>query len=286
MTTGGANRLVVAARACSVAITAATFAASLTTGSSAMLTTAVHSLIDACSQGLLLYGLAQPGPSGATAERNTRELYFWSYVAALLLFAMGAGVSIYDGIDKLTHPAALQEPEISTLVLGAALMLEIGLSAFALAEFHTQRAGRPLFAALRAGPNPAYFTVLLEAWAAIAGIGIALAGIAGTHLREMPQADGTASTAIGLLLGLVAGMFAIEIRAVLTGDLAGRERQTSDPGGAATIPAAHAPADAMAPTAAAPAGAATVAPPAQQAAKPQLAVKPPQSNRGQRKRRR
>lgn len=223
----GSTRVVMAALACNGGIAAAKFAASIYTGSSAMLSEAVHSLIDTSNQALLLYGIKRAErPADARHPFGyAKELYFWSFVVAILLFSMGAGVAIYEGVDKLAHPHAIRNPEINYLVLGVAILLEGGSTYVALNEFNKVRGNQPFLAALRSSKDPAIFTVLLEDLAAMAGLFIALFGLMAAHLGGVAEADGMASIAIGLVLGLVAAFIAIEVKGLLTGEAASDELQ-------------------------------------------------------------
>ena len=159
------------ALAANLGIALAKFAAAAWTRSSAMLSEAIHSLVDTSNQALLLYGIAR---SQRPADANhpfghSRELYFWSFVVAVLLFSMGAGVSIYEGITKLHDPHPISDFWINYSVLGVALALE-GVSAYkALSEFGARRGSRGWFAALRASKDAALFTVVLEDLAAVTG---------------------------------------------------------------------------------------------------------------------
>ena len=206
-------KLVVLALIGNAGIAAATFASALATGSSALLASAVQSLIDASNQALLLFGLKRSEVPG-----SKNQLAFWSFVVGILMFSMGAGVSLYEGAARLARPAPLQQPETGYLVLGAALLGQIALAAFVLRQFEPERGDRPLLTALRASRDPSIFTVLIETVAALAGLVVALAGMAASDLGGMPQADGWAAIVIGLILGLVAAFFAIEVKGLLTGD--------------------------------------------------------------------
>ena len=221
----GSTKVVLVAMACNFGIACAKFFAAAYTGSSAMLSEAIHSLIDTSNQGLLLYGhkrAARPAdhrhPFG-----YSKELYFWSFVVAILLFSLGAGVAIYEGVDKLLDPHPVSNPEVNYIVLGVAIALE-GVSAYAaVREFNRGRNGERPIAALRSSKDPALFTVLLEDMAALAGLLIALAGIATAHLAGIHEADGIASIAIGLVLAFVAAFIAIEVKSLLIGEAASQD---------------------------------------------------------------
>ena len=174
------------------------------------------------TEGLLLHGMrraARPAdprhPFG-----YAKEIYFWSFVVAILLFSLGAGVAIYEGIDKLQHPHPVTNPFINYIVLGVALIFEAISTTIAVREFNARRQGSGILAALRTSKDPALFTVLLEDIAALAGLLVALAGIAAGHLLAWPLGDAVASIIIGLLLGLVAAFMAVETKALLIGEAA------------------------------------------------------------------
>ena len=213
--------------AANAGIAAAKLAAAASTGSSAMLSEAVHSLIDTSNQALLLYGLKRAArPADARHPFGyAKELYFWSFVVAILLFSMGAGVAIYEGVTKLAHPHPLGDPWVNYMVLGVAIVLEAGSCWLALREFNAVRGAKPFFAALRASKDAALITVLLEDLAAMAGLLVALAGIAAAHLAGIAEADGIASIVIGLVLAAVAAFVAIEVKGLLTGEAASEDLQ-------------------------------------------------------------
>lgn len=218
----GSTKVVLVAMACNFGVACAKFAAAAYTGSSAMLSEAIHSLIDTSSQGLLVYGQKRARrPADARHPFGySRELYFWSFVVAILLFALGAGVTIYEGVDKLLDPRPLSSPEVSYLVLGVAIALESVSAYAALRQFKRGRNGERPVAALRSSKDPALFTVLVEHFAGIAGLLIAFAGIATAHLTGIQEADGIASIAIGLVLASVAAFIAIEVKSLLIGEAA------------------------------------------------------------------
>jgi cation diffusion facilitator family transporter len=227
MAAQGSTKVVLAALACNLGIAAAKLAAFAVTGSSAMLSEAIHSLIDTSNQGLLLHGLrraARPADSRHPFGYS-KELYFWSFVVAILLFSMGAGVSIYEGVEKLMHPHPITNPEVNYAVLGAAILLECGSTWVALREFNAERGATPVLAALRTSKDPALFTVLLEDAAALAGLLTAFIGIAAAHLLGFEPGDGIASIAIGLILASVAAFIAIEVKSLLIGEAASETLQ-------------------------------------------------------------
>jgi cation diffusion facilitator family transporter len=218
----GSKKVVLFALGTNLGIALAKFLAAAWTRSSAMLSEAIHSLVDTSNQALLLYGLARSQrPADARHPFGySKELYFWSFVVAVLLFSMGAGVSIYEGIEKLRDPHPISDFWINYLVLGTALALE-SLSAYkALSEFSTRRGSGGWFAALRATKDAALFTVVLEDLAALTGLLIALIALLCVQHLGWDRADAIASIAIGLLLASVAAFMSVEIKSLLVGEAA------------------------------------------------------------------
>ncbi len=216
----GSKKVVLAAMAGNGLITVTKFAAASYTGSSAMLSEAIHSLVDTGNQGLLLFGMKRAArPADAKHPFGYgKELYFWSFIVALLLFSMGAGVSLYEGIQKYSNPHPITNPYIAYIVLCLAIVFELGATYFAAKEFNKRRGSMPILQALRSSKDPTLFTVLLEDTAAVLGILVALAGIAAAHLLGFPKADAIASIVIGLLLASAACFLAIEVKGLLIGE--------------------------------------------------------------------
>lgn len=213
--------VVYAALAGNLAIAVTKFVAFLLTGSSAMLTEAIHSTVDTGNQGLLLLGMkraARP-PSETHPFGYGMELYFWAFVVALLVFALGGAFSIYEGWLKVRRPEPIDRAWINFLVIGLAVLFEGGSFVVAWKEFKTSRGDTPFLTALRRSKDPSVFAVLLEDGAALIGLALAALGVAGTSLG-LAWADGAASIAIGCLLVLVAIFLANETRSLLTGEAA------------------------------------------------------------------
>jgi cation diffusion facilitator family transporter len=229
MAAEGSTKVVLIALACNFGIAISKFAAAAFTGSSAMLSEAIHSLVDTSNQGLLYYGIkraARPADKRHPFGHG-KELYFWSFVVAVLLFSLGAGVAIYEGVDKLLHPHPITSPEVNYAVLGVAILLE-GVSTWqALKAFNATRGDQRAITALRRSKDPAVFTVLLEDLAALTGLTIALVGIAAVHLLGLEWADGAASIAIGMILAAVAAFLSIEIKSLIVGESASDELEAS-----------------------------------------------------------
>ena len=222
MSAGGSTGVVLVALGCNLAIAAAKFVAYTMTGSSAMLSEAIHSFVDTSNQALLLHGMkrSQRPPDVQHPFGYSMELYFWSFIVAILLFSLGSGVAIYEGIDKLHNPHPLENVHINYIVLAIAIALE-GVSTYkALSEFNTHRGDEGLVTALRSSKDPALFAIVLEDLAALAGLLVALAGIFAADKLGVPQADGIASIFIGFILAAVAAFMSIEIRSLIVGEAA------------------------------------------------------------------
>jgi cation diffusion facilitator family transporter len=199
--------------------------ATVLTGSSAMLSEAVHSLVDSGNEVLLLYGQrrARRPPDAEHPLGYGRELYFWSFVVALLIFALGAGVSIYEGVLHVLHPEPMRNVLVNYLVLGLAFVFE-GASWFvAFRQFGAARGEQTFFEAFRRSKDPPSFMVLFEDSAALLGIVIAAAGTMAATTLHMPVLDGVASILIGLLLAAVATLLARESKSLLIGEPAERD---------------------------------------------------------------
>jgi len=219
---GGSRKVILAALAGNLAIAATKATAAFFTGSSAMLSEAIHSAVDTGNQGLLLVGIkrsARP-PSTRHPFGHGMELYFWAFVVALMIFAFGGAVSMYEGWRKIAAPMPVERAWVNFLVLGASVVFE-GLSfRVAFREFRSTHQGEPFWQAVRASKDPSVFAVLLEDAAALAGLAIALVGLGLAEWLDWPALDGVASIGIGLLLVLTAGFLANETRSLLTGEAA------------------------------------------------------------------
>ena len=203
-------------------IAIAKFAAAGVTGSSSMLSEGFHSLVDSGNQLLLLYGQKRAKrPSDARHPFGYgRELYFWAFVVAILIFALGSGISIYEGWRHIQHPEPLSDPLLNYVVLGIAVLLEgtswgIAVKAFAQAKGETG-----WWAAVKESKDPAAFIVLFEDSAALVGLLIAATGVWASHAFNDPRIDGAASIAIGLVLATVAVLLARESKGLLIGERA------------------------------------------------------------------
>ncbi|MDB5713176.1 MAG: cation diffusion facilitator family transporter [Sphingomonadales bacterium] len=218
----GNTRVLIVALAANLGIAVAKFVAAAVTGSSAMLTEGVHSLVDSTNQLLLLYGQKRSvkAPDARYPGGYGRELYFWSFVVALLVFALGAGVSVYEGVLHMLDPEPAVDPLIAYGVLLVAFVLEGGSTIAAFREFDSARNGKSWWKALTGTKDATTVIVLLENGAAMAGLIVAAIGLALSQITGNPHFDGAASIVIGLLLGLVAIFLAREAKGLLIGEAA------------------------------------------------------------------
>ncbi|MDP5279257.1 cation diffusion facilitator family transporter [Sphingomonas sp. DG1-23] len=217
-----ANIVLYAALAANLGIAVAKFVAAAITGSSSMLTEGVHSLVDSGNQGLLLYGQhrAKRPPDAEHPFGYGRELYFWAFVVAILIFGLGAGVSIYEGWKHIVAPEPLHDPLVNYIVLGVAIVLEGTSWAIALKEFAAAKGEMGWWQAVRESKDPATFIVLFEDSAALAGLLVAGLGIWASHAWGDPRIDGAASIVIGCILAGVAVLLAREAKGLLIGERA------------------------------------------------------------------
>ncbi|WP_448191285.1 cation diffusion facilitator family transporter [Azospirillum sp. sgz301742] len=218
------TRVVVAALIGNALIAVTKFVASAFTGSAAMFSEAIHSVVDSGNQMLLLHGIRR-ARRPATPEHPFgygREVYFWAFVVAILIFGIGAGLSLYEGWQALRNPQPPGNPWVNLVVLGIAFVFEGGAWWVAMREFRRSMTGTSLFAAVRRSKNPAVFVVLFEDSAAIIGLVLAAAGILAGMLTGNPVYDALASIAIGVVLAVVAALLAYESKGLLIGEAAER----------------------------------------------------------------
>jgi cation diffusion facilitator family transporter len=216
------NIVLYGALAANLGIGVAKFVAAGITGSSSMLTEGVHSCVDSGNQILLLYGQhrAKRRPDAVHPFGYGRELYFWAFVVAILIFAVGAGVSVYEGYLHILDPEPLSNPLVNYVVLAIAFALEGSSWFIAMREFAKAKGDTGWWRAIRQSKDPAGFIVLFEDSAALAGLVIAGIGVWASHAFADPRIDGVASIIIGLILGLVAGLLAREAKGLLIGERA------------------------------------------------------------------
>ena len=216
------NIVLYGALAANLGIAVAKFVAATITGSSSMLTEGVHSLVDSGNQMLLLFGQrrAKRAPDAAHPFGYGRELYFWAFVVAILIFAVGAGVSVYEGLRHIAEPEPLLDPLVNYVVLAVALALEGTSWWIARREFAAAKGQMGWWQAIRESKDPAAFIVLFEDSAALIGLVFAGVGVWASHRFNDARLDGYASVAIGMVLGLVAILLARESKGLLIGERA------------------------------------------------------------------
>lgn len=224
MAAHGSKKVIYAALAGNGLIAITKFVAAALTGSSAMLSEAIHSVVDTGNQGLLLYGIkrAQKPADEHHPFGYGSEIYFWSFVVAILIFGVGAGVSIYEGIQKLAQPHPITSPHINYIVLGIAMVFEAAAWWIAYKEFGKVRGSAGLFEAIQRSKDPTVFTVLFEDTAAMLGLIVAFIGVLFADLYDIAWADGAASVVIGIILAGTATVLAYETKGLLIGESAGR----------------------------------------------------------------
>ena len=218
---GSSSKIVVyGAIGANLAIAASKFVAAAFTGSAAMMSEGIHSLVDSGNGLLILFGMnrsARPAderhPFG-----HSKEIYFWTVIVAVLIFAVGGGMSLYKGYQYLQNPAPLSDPTWNYWVLGLAIVFEGVACTLAFREFRKTQGEQGFWQALRTSRDPAVFAILLEDLAALVGLVIALAGIFFGHLLDNLYFDGAASMAIGALLVGMAVFMLTEAKGLLVGE--------------------------------------------------------------------
>ncbi len=225
MDTSGSKLLIYTAIAANLAIAIAKFVAAGFSGSSAMVSEGIHSLVDTGNGGLLLLGIYK---SKKPADDNHpfghgKEIYFWSLIVAILIFSIGGGMSMYKGISHISEPAPLTDPFWSYVVLGIAFLFEGAALFFALKNFKKQKGNNGYWKAIKLSKDPASFAVILEDTAALLGLLVAFAGLFLGHYFNDARYDAYASVAIGFLLAMIAALLAKESKGLLIGEGANSE---------------------------------------------------------------
>jgi cation diffusion facilitator family transporter len=226
MATGSSHKAVYAAIGGNLAIAASKFVAAAFTGSSAMISEGVHSLVDTGDGGLLLLGLkrSERPPDDTHPFGHGKELYFWTLIVAILIFALGGGVSAYEGVLHILNPRPIKSAVWSYSALGLAMVFEGASLTVAWREFARVQGRRGFWQTIRESKDPTIYTVIFEDSAALAGLLTALVGVFLTEQTGNPVYDGSASIIIGLLLAGVAVFLANESKGLLIGE--GADRRT------------------------------------------------------------
>ena len=201
------------------------FVAASITGSAAMMAEGIHSLVDTGNQGLLLYGIRK---AKAPADKlhplgHGKEIYFWSFVVAILIFAMGSGISLYEGWHRTMHPKPVESPMVNFVVIGLAICFEAVAWWLAYKEFKRFQGRRSLTAAVKAAKDPTTFVVLFEDTAAMLGLVVAGIGLGISAAFDLPIFDGIATLCIGVILALTAVWMAVRTKSLLIGEAADQE---------------------------------------------------------------
>ena len=201
------------------------FIAAYWTGSSAMLSEGFHSLVDTSNELLLLYGQHRAGrpPDRTHPLGYGRELYFWSFIVAVLIFGLGAGLALYEGVQHVLEPVPGGDYTVNYVVLGLSFLFELASWQVAFRNFSNAKGDAGFWEAILRSKDPPAFIVLLEDSAALIGLAIAACGIAAADFLDMPIFDGVASIGIGLLLALTALFLARESKSLLIGEAASPE---------------------------------------------------------------
>ncbi|ACC80456.1 cation diffusion facilitator family transporter [Nostoc punctiforme UO1] len=222
MANNSSNKTIYAAMGANLAIAITKFIAASITGSSAMISEGIHSVVDTGDQLVLLLGLhrSQKPADDSHPFGYGQELYFWTFIVAILIFAIGGGMSIYEGITHLINPSPLEDPIWNYIVLSIAIILEGFSWTVALKEFLPTKGKQNFWQAIKNSKDPTVFTVLFEDTAAILGLVVALIGIFLGDLFNNIYFDGIASIIIGIILSIVAVLLARESKGLLVGESA------------------------------------------------------------------
>jgi cation diffusion facilitator family transporter len=214
-----------AALAGNLSVALAKFVASALTGSSAMLAEGIHSLVDSTDGVLMLVGLRRSKRPADTDHPfgHGQELYFWTLIVAVLVFAAGGGMSIHRGVVHLLRPVSLSDPQLNYIVLSCAFVFEGATLWFAVRKLRARHPGHTFWHAIHVSKDAITFTVALEDSAALVGILIGLLGVYTADRFGNPAWDAVASIAIGLVLVGVAIVLAYETRSLLVGEAAAPE---------------------------------------------------------------
>ena len=218
----GSKKVILAALVGNTLISITKFGAAAYTGSSAMLSEGIHSLVDTGNQFLLLYGIKRASkPADADFPFGYgKEIYFWSFIVAILIFALGGGISIYEGISNLQHPEPISSPIVNYVVLGLAMIFEGAAWWFAFREFNKVKGKWGYIEAIQRAKDPSIFVVLFEDSAAMLGLLVAFLGVALSQYTGILVFDSIASIIIGLILIGTAIWLAYETKGLLIGESA------------------------------------------------------------------
>lgn len=225
----GSRKAILAALVANLGIAFAKLAAAAVTGSASMVAESIHSFADTGNQGLLFLGGKRARRPADEAHQfgYGAERFFWAFVVALVLFTLGALFSLYEGVDKLRHPHELESPAVAFIVLGIAVVLEGFSLRTAVREAAPGRRGRSWWGFIKHTKNPELPVVLLEDTGALLGLAIAILGLGLAVLTDESRFDAMGSIGIGLLLGVIAIVLAVEMKSLLIGESAGLQTQAA-----------------------------------------------------------
>ena len=214
------TKVIYAAIAANLAIAAIKFTAAAFTGSSAMVSEGIHSIVDTGNGGLLLFGMRRSRkPADADHPFGYgKELYFWTLIVAIVIFAVGGGISAYEGLLHLLHPLPMKDPIWNYVVLGFAIVFESYSFVVAFKAFKGIKGKQSLWQSIRTSKDPTTYTVLFEDTAALLGLLAAFIGVVLADLLKNPYFDGAASIIIGMILAFVAVVLAYESKGLLVGE--------------------------------------------------------------------
>jgi cation diffusion facilitator family transporter len=217
---GSSKKAIYGAIIANTLIAVAKFVASFFTGSSSMLSEGIHSLVDTGNGVLLLFGIKR---SKLPADKEHpfgygKEIYFWSFVVAILIFALGGGIALYEGIHHILHPKPLDNLIWNYAVLSVAIVIEGNALRIAMREFNLNRGKKPFMKAIRDSKDTSTVAIVIEDGAAVLGLLIALICVFLGQVTGIPYFDGIGSTLIGLLLISVSWFFAMECKGLLIGE--------------------------------------------------------------------
>lgn len=220
---GGSTKAIIAAFFANLGIAIAKLIGFLITRSSSMLAESIHSFADTSNQGLLLYGGRAAGRSATPRHQFGfgRERYFWSFVVALVLFSLGSLFAIYEGVEKIRHPHEISSPGVAIGILIFGIVLEGGSLLTAIREARrVKRPDQSWWNFIRNSRSPELPVVLLEDWGAMFGLVLALGAVSISVGFDAPVWDGIGTLTIGILLGIIAVVLAIEMKSLLIGESA------------------------------------------------------------------
>jgi cation diffusion facilitator family transporter len=222
MSVEGSTKAIVAALVANAGIAIAKFVAFLLTGASSMLAESIHSIADSTNQGLLLLGgkRARRPPTPAHPFGFGRERYFWSFVVALVLFTLGGVFALYEGVEKLRHPHAVESIGVAIGVLVLAIGLETFSLLTAIKESRKVKGAQSWWSFIRTSRSPELPVVLLEDVGAEAGLVIALGAVSLAAVTGNEAFDAYGTITIGLLLLVIAVILMVEMKGLLIGETA------------------------------------------------------------------